>query len=51
MLELHLKLYIKAVESTDSRHREPGILSWLYHFLTSRSTSRGAGGRAREEER
>lgn len=49
--DVHLKMHLTAVQSAEFRDREPGFLSWLYHLLTAGSTSRGAGGRAREKER
>lgn len=51
MLDLRLKMCLIAVQSVDFRDREPGFLFWLDHLLTAGSTSRGAGGRAREDER
>lgn len=47
--DVHLKMCLITVQSVEFRDREPGFLSWLYYLLTAGSTSRGAGGRAREE--
>lgn len=49
--DVRLEMHLITVQSAEFRDREPGFLSWLYHLLTAGSASRGAGGRAREEER
>lgn len=50
-MDLHLKMYIIAVQSTDSEDGEPGFEFRLHHLLTSGLTSRGAGVRRKEERR